>query len=150
MPSKPLSPGESAEVNVNMPFNAMGSPLTVKGSMKITHRGYVTLEGKPCARLEADIDISRLEVPKELEGKYSCSAKGRSVCYFEVESQEFVSVQTALLMKMSVDGKMPDVKTPSTEKPADPPKTLQMAMESDNFIHYTRNPALAKKEAEEK
>jgi hypothetical protein len=149
MPPTPLKPGESAEIPVTMPFNAMGSPLLVKGTMKITHKGYFTLDGKPCAKLEADIDVSRLDIPKEVEGKYTCSMKGRSIHYFDVEAKEFASGQTALLMKVAMEGKMPSFNVPK-EKPVEAPKTIQMAMESDNLIRFTRNAAIAKKESEEK
>jgi len=150
IPPKPLKATESAEISVNMPFNAMGSPLTVKGSSKVTHAGYVTIDGKTCARLESEINISQLDVPKELAGKYGCSTKGRSIYYFDVEAKEFVSGETAVLMKVSSETKLPTFNIPQQEKPADLPKSVQMTMASDNLIVIKRNPTLAKREADEK
>jgi len=150
MPPKPLKPGESTLVPVSIPFNAMGSPLTVQGTSKVTHSGYVLIDGKVCARLDIEIDVSQLEVPKELDGKYSCSTKGGSVYYYDLESAEFVSGETAVLMKMSIDSKRPGFNTPDQEKPSHLPKTVQMAMDSDTLIRLVRNPAAAKAEAEGK
>jgi hypothetical protein len=150
MPPNPLKPGESALVPVSFPFNAMGSLLTVKGTSKITYAGGVLIDGKVCARLDIEIDVSQLEVPKEAEGKYACSAKGGAVYYFDVEAQEFVGGDTAILMKMSIESKMPEIKSSDAEKSSSLPKTLRMAMESDNVIRLARNPEVAKAEAEGK
>lgn len=150
MPPKPLKPGESVEVPVTMPFNAMGSMLTVKGTAKITHAGYFNVAGKNCARLDVETDISKLDVPKEIEGKYVCAVKGRSVYFFDVESQEFESGDSAMLMKMQVEGKMPKVAIPQQDKPADFPKSMQMTMEMDSLTRLKRNPEVARKETEGK
>jgi hypothetical protein len=150
MPPTPLKPGESALVPVSIPFNAMGSPLTVQGTSKVTHSGYVLIDGKVCARLDTEFDVSQLEVPKELDGKYSCSTRGGSVYYYDVESAEFVSGETAILMKISIQSKMPGFKSPDPEKPSSQPKSIQMAMDSDTLIRLARNPAAAKAETERK
>lgn len=150
MPPRPLKPGESVDVPMSMPFNAMGSALTVKGTSKVTHGGYFLVGGKNCARLDVAIDISQLDVPKEIPGKYASICKGKSVYYYDVESDEFASGETAIFMRMAAEGSMPGSKTGDPDKPEERPKTVQMTMESDNLIRLVRNSELAKKEAGEK
>lgn len=100
LPAKPLLVGESDAIPNKMPFNAMGSLLWVEGETKLTLKGYVTIEGHRCARLDAVIDISKIDVPEELTGDYRCCTKGSGTLYFDVEDRCFYSGQMAVVMSM--------------------------------------------------
>lgn len=147
MPPKALRAGESAEVPLRIPYNAMGSPLTAKGAATITLTGFVAIDGRPCARLESEIDVSQLDVPPELEGKHALSAKGKSVYYYDPTAREFVSGGIAVLMKLRSEGRMPKFTPPEGSKAPPMPETVTMSMFSDNLIRIARNPERAAQEA---
>lgn len=133
LPPKPLKVGDSADVPVEMPFNAMGSVLQVKGRSRITLTRYVRIGKRLCAQLDVDTDISKMKVPEELKGKYKCSTKGTSVFYFDIANRSFVSGSIAMLMQFSIDAPMPQIKM-SGEDTSDMPKRSKMSMTSDNLI----------------
>ncbi|MDM8526344.1 hypothetical protein QUF80_23440 [Desulfococcaceae bacterium HSG8] len=133
LPPKPIKIGESVDVPAQMPFNAMGSLLQVTGHSRITLTRYVKTGGRTCAQLDVDTDISHLKVPTELKGEYKCSSKGTSVFYFDVASRSFVAGTIALIMQLSIDAPMPQMKI-SGENTPDMPKRSKMSMMSDNLI----------------
>jgi len=133
LPSGPLAVGEFDDVPAQMPFNAMGSVLEVKGRSRITLARYVTIGGRKCAQLDVDTDISTLDVPPELEGEYVCSTRGTSVFYFDVANRSFVSGTIALIMQIRIDAPMPRMTIPGGDAP-EMPKRTRMSMVNDNLI----------------
>ena len=133
LPPKSINVGESVDVPAQMPFNAMGSVLNVTGRSRITLTQYVTIDGRTCAQLDVDTDISKLKVPSELKGEYKCSTKGTSVFYYDVADRSFVSGTIALIMQFSIDAPMPQMNIPG-EDTSDMPKRSKMSMVSDNLI----------------
>jgi hypothetical protein len=134
IPPIPLAIGDSVAVPAKMPFNAMGSLLHVTGASETTLADYVLVDGKACAKLETEIDLSTLEIPEELKGEYTCRVRGRSVFYFNVENRHFMSGRVALLISMRVAAPTPEMNFPGETQAADRPKTIKMAMDSDNLI----------------
>jgi hypothetical protein len=133
LPPHSLHVGESVNIPAQMPFNAMGSVLEVKGRSRITLSRYVKIGSRTCAQFDVDTDISELKIPSELKGDYKCSTKGTSVFYFDVASRSFVSGTIALIMQFSIDAPMPEMKM-SGENSLNMPKTAKMSMVSDNLI----------------
>lgn len=131
LPLKSINVGESVDVPAQMPFNAMGSMLLVKGRSQITLAHYVEIDGRTCAKFDVDIEISELKVPAELEGEFICSTKGKSVFYFDVYSRSFVSGTVSLLMQFSIDVPTPQV---GGEEKSDTENRMKMSMLSDNLI----------------
>ncbi len=118
-----------------MPFNAMGSLLHVKGYSKITLEKYVETNGHKCAKFTSDINISKLDIPKEMEGKYKAIAKGKSVFFFDLNNRKFIAGKLALLMAMNIEAKLPEMKiTDDKEKPEELSKTIKMIMNLDSLI----------------
>jgi hypothetical protein len=133
LPSQSLKVGESVDVPAQMQFNAMGSMLNVTGKSRITLTQYVEIDGRSCAQLDVDTDISKLKEPTELKGEYKCSTKGTSVFYFDIADRFFVSGTIALIMQFSIDAPMPQMNIPG-EDTSDMPKRSKMSMVSDNLI----------------
>jgi len=133
LPTGELKLGDSVDVPAQMPFNAMGSALKVTGRSRITFTQYVEIGDHICAQLDIDTDISELKVPAELEGDYSCSAKGTSVFYFDTATHTFVAGTVALIMQFTIDAPMPQMKMSGEDVP-DMPKRSKAAMASDNLI----------------
>jgi hypothetical protein len=141
IPPKPLKVGQSVSVPAEMPFNVMGSLLHVKGKTDIKLSDYVQVNGKTCAKLETEIDISTLNVPVELKGEYQCQIKGRSIFFFNVEDKHFVAGRVAMLMSMHVEAPIPKMNFPKETEGIDIPETFKMSMDSDNFlsVNYAEN-----------
>ena len=134
IPPKALKVGESIDVPSAMPFNAMGSVLSVTGKYRITLTKYVSINGHTCARLETDIDISHLDVPAELTGDYKCSLRGKSVFYFDIENRCFVSGNVVTTMSMRINAPAPRMMFQGENAPEDFPDTIQMAMDNDTCV----------------
>ena len=134
LPPSPLKIGDSVSVPAQMPFNAMGSLLYVTGHSKIELMDYVQINGRTCAKLKTDIDISNLKVPEEMEGNFKCHVKGRSIFYFNIEDRYFSSGRVALLMSIRVEAPTPKMDFPQDNNKIRIPETITMAMDSDNFL----------------
>ena len=133
LPQQPINVGESVDIPVQMPFNAMGSVLQATGRSHITLSKYVMVGDRFCAKFNVDTVISEMQIPKEIKGDYGCSVKGTSVFYFDVENRVFVSGKIAMLMTLSVDAPMPKTNIPE-EKSTEMPKSSNMTMVNDNFV----------------
>lgn len=139
LPNKPLNVGESSESPGRFPINLMGSKVYATGSMKTTLTGYVKIDGAVCARLETDTDISKLELPPELNAKCTAAMKGRSIFYFDVNDRSFASGEVAIMLSMRADMTVPKMNFPAGNgPPMDMPKTTRMVMDSDNLIVLKR------------
>ncbi len=103
LPSKKLKVGEKDKIPMQMPFNANGSSLSVKGFNTLEFVGMETFDGKKVAVLKGDIDISRLEIPEELNGNYKSSSIGKGTYYFDLKNQYFVGADIQLTMKFLID-----------------------------------------------
>jgi hypothetical protein len=125
LPAEPIEIGGSSAIPGKWPFNAYGSLLWITGETTVTLAGYVEIDGRVCARLDVAVDISNLDVPEELEGRYEALTKGSGVVYFDVEDKCFHSGELAVIMSARTE----------TEKPY----KARMSMDSDNFIKFTRN-----------
>ena len=103
LPPEPLEVGESVRAPMKMPFNAAGSPLLVKGHIDLKLARYVQIGGHKCAELRGRFDISKLDVPEEMEGQYNVSLEGAGVYYFAAKDRKFVSAAVATVMKIKAD-----------------------------------------------
>jgi len=124
IPGKDLEIGETDEVPLEMPFNAMTSILMVKGQNTLRFRGYEEMEGRKCAVLDGKIDVSRLEVPEELEGKYKCATTGTAQYYFDLENHYYVGADIQMVMEVFLQ----------TESVMGNGTDVYMSMVSDNDI----------------
>ena len=103
LPNKKLEKGDSDEVPMQMPFNANGSRLFSKGQNTLTFTGYEEIEGRNCAVLKGEIDISKLDVPDELKGEYECSTTGNATYYFDLENGFYVGADIQMVMDVMMD-----------------------------------------------
>jgi hypothetical protein len=103
LPKKKIEKGELYEVPMQMPFNANGSRLFAKGQNKLTFVGYEEIEGRNCAVLKGEIDISELDVPEELKGEYGCSTTGNATYYFDLENGYYVGSDINMVMEVMMD-----------------------------------------------
>lgn len=136
LPGKPIRLGESIVYPVNLPFNAMGSLLYVRGEEKITLTGFVSRDSRLCAQLDVVQEVKDLTVPPEIEGDYYFSKIQTARAFFDIKRKQFVEVLIAARMVMGVKSPSPDVSF-SDDKGVEEeiPKEVRMSMDSDNLIH---------------
>jgi hypothetical protein len=111
LPGRPLAIGETAEVPLSIPFNANGSPLTLRGAAKVTLTGFTEVHGQNCAVLAVVLDLSELAVPAELPGSYEGKVQGTSTLHFNPASRTLVSGKIAIVIAAKFDIPDPDGKT---------------------------------------
>ena len=91
LPRRPLEVGQSDDVPVTFPFDAFGVTLLLRGKAVVTLTGFAKVGDRTCAVLEVVLDVSQLEVPRELPGTYQASLKGTSTLHFDLAEGALVS-----------------------------------------------------------
>jgi hypothetical protein len=89
--------------DLSFPFNTYGSPLTVRGTAKVTFAGFAKISERTCAVLDVVFDVSQLEVPPELPGSYRASLSGTSELCFDLDEHTVVHETAELAMSMKAD-----------------------------------------------
>ena len=143
-PPKPLRVGESVAILERTSFGTLdGTIVPVEGTSTITLTKYVTIDGRRCARLDRDIDVSKFDVPDDLVGTHEFLLKGKSVSYFDIEQRCFVSVELAFAMHMKADEPLPKTEMEGEKPPAGSPGNIRTMTRADMLIHLTLNPKRA-------
>lgn len=132
MPTRPLARGETAEVPVRLPFETSGSQLELGGVVRLTFTDVVEVEGRPCARIDAEIDISRLDLPVEVPGMYSYFAKGASVLFYDLGERRVVAARIALRHKKFAETPISFVTIDGVPRP-DRPEWSRVAEDFDTY-----------------
>ncbi|MBW2704319.1 MAG: hypothetical protein JRF33_26170 [Deltaproteobacteria bacterium] len=122
-PEEALATGATAQIPLHVPFNAGGSPLTVKGEARVKMMGLIERDGRTLACLEVTYDISDLDVPKELNGDYGCSTRGRALIFYDVKDRALESADMAIVMGI---------------RASVPNSPIQTAMDNDYHIQIVR------------
>ncbi len=104
LPDKNLQVGQQDAIPIKVPFNAFGSQLFVTGNGVITFVKTETKNGHNCAVLDDKIDISKIDIPKDLKGNYSCSFIGDGTYYFDMDNHYFISADIKLKITMNLSG----------------------------------------------
>lgn len=108
LPNKKLEKGDFAEIPMQMPFNANGSMLSVKGQNTLNFVDYKELKGRNCAVLKGEIDISKLDTPRELKGNYQCTTTGNATYYFDLDNGCFVESDINMDIHIVMDTETPE------------------------------------------
>ncbi len=124
LPNIEARKGESSDISMKMPFNANGSRLYAKGQNTLTFTGFEEVEGITCAVLEAEIDISELDIPDELPGEYESSTIGEATYYFDLENGYYIGADIHMAMLMMMDSEL------------EGEESLRMYMETKSDVIY--------------
>ena len=103
LPSKNLKIGEKDKIPMEMPFNANGSILSIKGYNTIEFVGIQTIENIECAVLKSTFNISDLEIPEELNGIYEGSTIGNGTYFFDMKNHYFIGADIQINTKIKMD-----------------------------------------------
>jgi len=91
LPNENLKIGESEYLPMEIPFTTNGSVLFSKGGNTITYQKDTIINGEILAQLAAITDISKLDIPEEIEGEFEMSVTGSSQLLFNKAKGYFVS-----------------------------------------------------------
>lgn len=100
LPSKDLEIGESEQLEMQLPFNLMGSPLYVKGYNRLE---YIKDTAPNTALISSEFKIDNLDVPEEIEGEFVCSFSGKAEFEFNYKEHYFAASTIDLHVRMSSD-----------------------------------------------
>jgi len=105
LPTKNIELGESDKIPMQIPLNVNGSKLFVKGYNTLQYDSIEVIDGKQCAVLIGEIDISEIEIPEELEFTHSSSTTGKGKYYFNLIDKYFIGSELEIKMTMTSDQK---------------------------------------------
>lgn len=105
LPTKKLSVGESNEIPHSLPLKINDTIINSTGKLKLLFSGYENLNGSECAILKGEIDISKLELPENISGKYKLSEFGNGKYYFDLKEKCFVKATVEYKTEELVDNK---------------------------------------------
>lgn len=97
LPSKDLEIGESEKLDLEIPYNLMGSPLYIKGFNKLK---YIKDTAPNTALIKSEFKVDQLDVPKEIKGEFMCSFVGKAEFEFNYKEKYFESSKVNLEAKM--------------------------------------------------
>lgn len=133
LPDKALAVGESAELPFHVPFDANGTTLYGKGTVRLTFSRYVTVDGHTCAQLDTVVTVPGLHVPKEIKGTYEFSVHGNGVIVFDLQDKRVAAARIALMLHMNIEFAQPSSGPPMADA------ERKITMDQDQLISVTRN-----------
>lgn len=96
LPKKAIAAGQSVLIPMNMPIRVGEWDMDAKGSLKLTYTKNEVFEGRNCAVLSGNIDISEVKIPQGLKGEVKCNNKGKVIYYFDLDNRCFVKVDMGI------------------------------------------------------
>ncbi len=103
LPKKNIGLNDTDEIPLQMPFNVSGSRLVSKGQITLSFLKYGELDGRSCAIFKGEIDISKLDIPEELNGEYKSSTTGTGTYYFDVDNGYYLGSDVEMIMYNLID-----------------------------------------------
>lgn len=103
LPSKDLTVGEFEEIPLQIPFNAGITPLFAKGQNTLTLKGKEEFEGKNCDVFTGVIDVTDLDLPKDVKGEYRCFTTGNATYFFDSENGYYLGADIQMDMDILMD-----------------------------------------------
>lgn len=133
LPPRTLGVGDSVDLPIDIPFNAMGSALPAKGRTRLTNAGWVLLGKRLCIEFRGDTTFDELSVPEEIAGKYRFAMMARSAFFFDPTEQRFVRGVIAISTLVDADVPVP-ASMQGLQKDQAGPQNFKMSMVSDDLV----------------
>lgn len=111
LPNETLRLGETQTLDYQIPFNINNSKIFIKGKVKIAYDDILEIENVKFAKVNCDIQLSNLQIPKEIKGTYRCSFVGNASYLFDLKNKRMKKSEATLQVK--IYGKMLDNETQS-------------------------------------
>ena len=103
LPKNEIELNKSEELPLEVPFNAGGSLIVSKGFNTLTYTGIETFLNRKCAVITGEIQVSDMEMERELMGKYKNINSGKATYYFDIENKCYVGADVQFAMEMLMD-----------------------------------------------
>lgn len=103
LPSKNLTKGNRYDIPMIFPYNINGSVINSKGFNSLQFTNYEVINGHKCAVLIGDINISKLDLPKNFEGNYELSQIGKGTYYFDIENGYYIKSKVKFTLNSLAD-----------------------------------------------
>ncbi|QXP58557.1 hypothetical protein [Olleya sp. HaHaR_3_96] len=116
LPNKNLREGEKCDIPMHSPYNINGSIINSKGFNSLKLLNYEVINGHRCAVLVGDIDISKLDLPENLEGNYEFSQIGKGTYYFDIENGYYIKSKIKITVTSLADNEDLYMSTKSTNE----------------------------------
>ena len=95
--------GEKSDFKIQLPLNANGSSLISKGANTLTYEKNGEFEGRKCAIIKSEINISNLNLEKELIDKYTFSTTGKGTYYFDLKNGYLIGNEIEFTAEQKID-----------------------------------------------
>lgn len=103
LPYKNLNKGHISNLPMISPLNINGSVINSKGFNSLSFSKYEHINGHKCAVLVGDINISKLDIPKNFNGKYQLEQIGKGTYYFDIENGYYIKSKVKFTLNSLVD-----------------------------------------------
>lgn len=98
IPTEDLKIGESVKIPAQMPMNAFGSQIMMKGYQTLTLK---SINGN-LYTLENDILINQYDIPEDVEQDHQHEIKGEGKYIFDIEKGCFTNAKVEMRIKMKI------------------------------------------------
>jgi hypothetical protein len=98
IPTQDLKVGESIKIPAQMPMNAFGSQIMVKGYQTLTLKSIE----ENLYIFENDILINEYDIPKDVQQEHQHEIKGKGEYIFDIEKGYFTKAEVELKIKMKI------------------------------------------------
>ncbi|WP_375559435.1 hypothetical protein ACE193_17080 [Bernardetia sp. OM2101] len=98
IPTQDLKIGESIKIPAQMPMNAFGSQIMVKGYQTLTLKSIE----ENLYIFENDILINEYDIPEDVQQKHQHEIKGKGEYIFDIEKGYFTKTEVEMKIKMKI------------------------------------------------
>lgn len=98
IPTKDLKVGESVKIPAEMPMNAFGSQIMVKGYQTLTLKSIE----ENIYTFENDILINEYDIPEDVQQEHQHEIKGTGKYSFDIEKGYFTKAEVEMKIKMKI------------------------------------------------
>lgn len=98
IPTQDLKVGESVKIPAQMPMNAFGSQIMLKGYQTLT---LTSIEAN-LYKFENDILINEYDIPEDVTQKHQHEVKGKGEYIFDTEKGYFTKAEVEIKIKMKI------------------------------------------------
>lgn len=126
IPTKDLKVGESIKIPAQMPMNAFGSQIMLKGYQTLTLKSIE----ENIYNFENDILINEYDVPEDVQQKHQHEIKGKGEYKFDIDKGYFTNAEVEMKIKMKISDLEKDKEDTKNENssPNPIPDSLQEKM----------------------
>jgi hypothetical protein len=145
IPTEDMQVGESIKIPAQMPMNAFGSQIMIKGYQTLTLKSIKDNVYK----FENDILINEYDIPEDVQQKHQHEIKGKGEYSFDIKKGYFTNAEVELKMKMKISDLQKDDDTNQNTIPDSIQNKMPFKMDFGNMeMNFTSTVSLDLEKAE--